>query len=877
MNSTDDNRSRKPFAEGLAAAKLRSHARMEKAIAWAIRSAAILTMMALIMIIVSLIQNVVPIFRSPKLQNRATIELPDAVGEWVHIGFNDAASYYWLINHHGVFHVVSSESGELIHSLTCDGLVKEGRTISCVCESEDGRSVLLGMDDGELWWIGIDHRIVTLSDAEASLLPQPVVESQTLNGSLYERREEGKIRRSWVERLHCLGRWQLPEKPHQIDFVLCESDGVAWEETQLQIRWGASTESGLCWNRWTSPKKSERDIASEAIDSQSVNRHPWEGHFPIGLMLEPNGNGIHVATRQGNLLHCSLDLFDPPQTENNIPFWRTSYRSGHDASWRSLVPMAGRRSLLLTGSDGLVEGLAPSGMVHEGTREWVRTTYVPPQSTIPQMVLSNQAHPDYAVVDVLSQGTLYHPRLNAARWRSSWELQGGITFGRFVSKGTRMLIGNQREIGCLEWDRAYPESQWESLFSQQWYAGYTMPKWIWQSSVSSSSEEPKLSLVPLLAGTVKGGLVAMLISLPLALGAAIYTSEYMPSKQRQWVKPLVELMASIPSVVLGCIAVFVLGAWLGSSLGAVLLFLGLAPFGWMLCAYLAIHWRWNDHPHASWMRIACMALLWVVFAWIAFRFQSTFENIFLGAPLIQWIATGKGHAWGAWCFVSFLVLISTFAVTRLVSPFIMPSRWREFLQSQSHRIPHGLGYSLGFTLCAVGLLTWIAYSGLGDIRDYLSDSYQDRNALIVGIVLGFATIPIIYTLAEDALNQVPLHLRAASLASGASVWQTLVRVVWPSASGGVTCAVLIGFGRALGETMIMVMVTGNMAVVDWSPFIGFQTIAGTLFTELPEASVGSPHYHVLFLAAFLLFLMTLLVNSLAEFVRGRIRREVSRL
>jgi phosphate transport system permease protein len=152
-----------------------------------------------------------------------------------------------------------------------------------------------------------------------------------------------------------------------------------------------------------------------------------------------------------------------------------------------------------------------------------------------------------------------------------------------------------------------------------------------------------------------------------------------------------------------------------------------------------------------------------------------------------------------------------------------------------------------------------------------------RNALVVGFVMGFAIIPIIYTLTEDALAAVPDHLRSASLGAGATPWQTAVRIVIPTAMSGIFSAVMIGLGRAAGETMIVLMAAGNTPVMEWNPFNGFRTLSANIAVELPEAVRNSTHYRTLFLAALVLFVMTFILNTIAETVRMRYRRKAVEL
>jgi phosphate transport system permease protein len=156
-------------------------------------------------------------------------------------------------------------------------------------------------------------------------------------------------------------------------------------------------------------------------------------------------------------------------------------------------------------------------------------------------------------------------------------------------------------------------------------------------------------------------------------------------------------------------------------------------------------------------------------------------------------------------------------------------------------------------------------------------TYDQRNSLVVGIAIGFAVIPTIFTISEDAVYSVPRSLTMGSLALGATPWQTAVRVVLLTASPGIFSAVMIGMGRAVGETMIVLMATGNTPIMDLNIFQGFRALSANIAVEMPESEVGSTHYRVLFLAALVLFMVTFLVNTLAELVRQRLRRKYASL
>ena len=169
----------------------------------------------------------------------------------------------------------------------------------------------------------------------------------------------------------------------------------------------------------------------------------------------------------------------------------------------------------------------------------------------------------------------------------------------------------------------------------------------------------------------------------------------------------------------------------------------------------------------------------------------------------------------------------------------------------------------------------------GDMRAWLTNdigvSFDQRNALVVGIAMGFAVIPTIFSIAEDAIFSVPKHLSYGSLALGATPWQSLVGVVMPTASPGIFSALMIGMGRAVGETMIVLMATGNTPIMDANIFEGMRTLAANIAVEIGETEVDSSHYRVLFLAAFVLFMFTFVVNTIAETVRQRLRMRYGNL
>jgi phosphate transport system permease protein len=154
--------------------------------------------------------------------------------------------------------------------------------------------------------------------------------------------------------------------------------------------------------------------------------------------------------------------------------------------------------------------------------------------------------------------------------------------------------------------------------------------------------------------------------------------------------------------------------------------------------------------------------------------------------------------------------------------------------------------------------------------------YDQRNSIVVGLALGFAVIPVIFTIAEDACSAVPRALVNASRALGATRWQTAVRLVVPAASPGLFSAVMLGLGRAVGETMIVLMAAGNTPLLDLSLFNGMRTMSAAIAVEIPEAPVGGTLFRVLFLTGTLLFAFTFFLTTAADFVGSYLRKRYAR-
>lgn len=376
----------------------------------------------------------------------------------------------------------------------------------------------------------------------------------------------------------------------------------------------------------------------------------------------------------------------------------------------------------------------------------------------------------------------------------------GAAFTALSPRANLLLVEQGNKWQSIEIDNPHPEVSWSALWGKVWYESYDKPDYIWQSTSANSDFEPKISLAPLAFGTLKAAFYAMLLAAPLAICAAIYTAYFMAPAMRRKVKPIIELMEALPTVILGFFAGLFLAPYVESHLPGIFSLLLLMPVGIVLAA-----WAWSRMPESIRLRVpdgwegALLIPVVLLVAALSLSLSGHMENWFFGGDMRLWLTNDMGIA------------------------------------------------------------------------------FDQRNALVVGLAMGFAVIPNIYSIAEDAIFSVPKSLTLGSLALGATPWQTLTRVVILTASPGIFSALMIGMGRAVGETMIVLMATGNTPIMDINIFEGLRTLAANVAVEMPESEVGGTHYRILFLAALVLLTFTFVMNTLAEVIRQRLRGKYASL
>jgi phosphate transport system permease protein len=494
------------------------------------------------------------------------------------------------------------------------------------------------------------------------------------------------------------------------------------------------------------------------------------------------GGTVIAATDAGTVYH-----WDPPPDLRLTDISKVS-----DSPVTALDWLLGGRSFLAGTGRGEVSAWfqAPTG--GDGALAMVRAhTFAPHGAAVTGFGISTR---ERSFVSTAADGSVVLRHPTSERTLATWSLPGPAAAILVSPKADGVLAIAGGQVQRFDLVNPHPEVSWRTLFGKTWYEGYPGPEYVWQSTGATDDFEPKLSLVPLVFGTIKGTLYALLFAIPLAVFGALYTSQFVHPTIRAKVKPTVEIMAALPSVVIGFLAGLYLASVVERNLaGVFLMFPFLPAFG---TAGIVV---WRALPGVLSRRLKAgselVIILPMLLAGAALALQSgpALERAWLGGDARQWVS------------------------------------------------------------------------------DVLGVTYDQRNSLVVGLAMGFAVIPIIFTISEDAFSSVPSNLTAASLALGASRWQTATRVVLPTASPGVFSAVMVGFGRAVGETMIVLMATGNTPLLDWSIFNGFRTLSANIAVETPEAPYGGTLYRVLFLSAALLFVLTFVVNTVAELVRQRLR------
>lgn len=825
------------------------------------------TILAVTLIFVFLVWVVLPLFRPAEVGDAqvATRAAPaDAAQPPLHSLVDPSRQMLVLLDARGHARVHHLASGALLADVA---LVERAPTAFNVTPAGD--QVVFGFEDGLVTTAALDFDTEFLVEDDALPAELAALEpgSSRVDGeSVVERTEEGSLRRlrfaPEVEEPFDTGAGVPIRLADRVDSG-SRTVWVTFDDSErlrhLEVRSSRNLLTG----------KTTRRAKERALAYAAGKRAP-----PSRLLLSGLGDNLFLAWADGRLERHDLRDPDAPVVAEVLDV------TEGDTRLTALGFLLGRSTLLVGDSAGRLgawfrikpegAGTADGALLVRGHElvdggPAITALAASPRS---RLLAAADAEGGVRVLHVTSEQQLAYlpPETDA----------GALQALVMAPKEDALVLLEPERISQRALDPRHPEAALGSLFGAVWYEGYAEPQHVWQSSSGSDDFEEKLGLVPLVFGTLKATLYSMLFGAPLAILAALFTSEFLSRRVRTPIKSAIEMMASLPSVVLGFLAALVIAPFVQTVLPAVLASFLCLPLCLLFGAKL-----WQLLPAASAVRLAgvprlaAISIALVVGTLLSVWLGPAVERVFFGGDLILWLDGQAGGSAGGWFFLLLPV--------GLLGVALLEGRTLQLRRRGSGRASLARLDMLRTALIFVGgigaaFLLAQLLAGVGaDPRGGVVDTYVQRNALIVGFVMGFAVIPIIYTLAEDALNSVPEHLRLASLGAGATPWQTATRVIVPAAMSGLFSAVMIGLGRAVGETMIVLMATGNTAVMEWNVFNGFRTLSANIAVELPEAVRGSTHYRTLFLAALVLFAMTFVLNTLAELVRARFRKRAVQL
>lgn len=725
---------------------------------FAVTIGGISVIVAILLLFVYLLYEVLPLFRGASARVVAQYPVPAAV-----VGQTIA----YAMDEYGEVGVRYTDRGNVVFFNTADGAVMQqqalpiptGVSVTAVGTGLPGRGlVALGLSNGQavlvqhVFHVSYPNDVRTITPGLEFPLGNAPIDLLNVDGPV----QAIAVRRS--EQQVTLVGWR-PEQPLTL------------------VRY-AKSESVL--------DEDEGPQRTEATANLPFDAAPF-------LLVDETQSSVYAANRSGHL--AILDTSDI----NRITVVQQLKLTAPTAELTALALLNGDISLLVADSAGNLSQWFkvrdPQGNL---PLQQIRT-FAPLERPI-QLLASEAARKGFVATDALGNLGIYHA--TADRRVLQQRLSNEPIRAVALSPRADRLLGEMADgrLGNYSIDNKHPEVSFSALWDKVWYESYPAPDFVWQSTGATNDFEPKLSLTPLVFGTIKGAFYAMLLAIPVAIMGAIYTAYFMSSALRQVAKPVIEIMGAVPTVILG----FVAGLWLAplfeANLPGVFSCFLIVPIGVLVLAYvwqrlpLRISAKFAD----GWQPVLLMPVL-AMLIWLSFTLSPSVEAGFFSGDMRGWLTNDMGLA------------------------------------------------------------------------------FDQRNALVVGFAMGFAVIPPIFSISEDAIFGVPKHLTQGSLALGATPWQTLSRVVLLTASPGIFSAVMIGFGRAVGETMIVLMATGNAAVMDFSIFQGMRTLAANIAIEMPESEVSSTHFRVLFLAAFTLFVLTFAFNTMAELVRQRLRKKYSSL
>jgi len=736
---------------------------LDRVMGWAIRFGGISVIVAIFGIFYFIGKEVVPLFRTAEVSPAGVIEpgptpiaLVPAAGAGI-LGVDEWGEMPFRYQGEASVEFVGVKDGARLVSPVAS---LEGELVTAYSYDAVQRRVAVGLDDGRVGSFRIEYvRNYETSVVEASVVLEPWFELTSGSGPVTDL----SYGESGGSRVIAARRAGL--------------DGAGESVSILRL----GMKRGLIGAGKLS-LLDETDVAAELPAPAAL------------LRASQNGAMVLVACRNGEVVYFMADSAGVSKRQVFQPF--------DGGPLRQMDFLFGGVSLVVTGPGGAQEQWSLYRPEEEGDRLFGETSVFPALGDGPVAFAASQRNRSF-LTGAGRELSVRYSTSGSVRWQGEADFEPVLA--TLDGKGEHFFITSaEGEIRRYEINDPHPEAGWRAFFGRVWYEGGPGPVFQWQSTGGTDDFEPKLSLVPLIFGSLKGTAYALLFSIPIALLAAVFSAAFLPLSVKRVVKPAMEIMSSLPSVVLGFLAGLWLAPLIEDKVPSVLLVLLSLPL-----SALVVGWIWSRLPIA-----------------LRNRFEGGREWL----VVMPFLVIAAAAAWYLGPLVEKLLFVYKDPATG--------ARIADFR------------------------LWWPQATGL---------KIEQRNSLVLGFMMGFAVIPVIFTIAEDAISNVPKSLTAAAAALGANRWQVVRTVMLPVASAGIFSALMIGFGRAVGETMIMVMATGNTPVTEWNIFSGMRTLSANIAVELPEAPVGSTHYRTLFLGAVVLFAMTFVMNTIAELLRQRLR------
>ncbi len=824
---------------------------------------------------VFLVWEVIPLFLGGSVQKQTEYRLNASPGRVLAMKLDEQKTIGVRVTENGVLTAWHAATGTILKAPSFD---LQGKKITAVATTRNGHHAAFGFEDGTARFVEITHKTeVNPLNEMPSGLKRLNDRDQTDGTAVYSEIPGRQFRKMWIE-VKLYDEIKAFDSGSPIRAMDCRFSQFGERPLQILAAIDQKGQGRLLkveskLNLFTRELKTEVTAAELPALPENVP--------VVHALVNEVGNTVYFAQQDGTVYRFNVRDFEHPLLAE------TTRLTEPGVSLNVFGYLLGEASIVAGGSDGSVNIYFLLRRKDAHSQDGYALVHTRSFESQPAPIVgfaASQRCRSFVTQDEsgnlwLRHGTSERTLLKVKESRNESSSGGGKIVLAPRRDGLLALL-EDGTTNLWDIDVPHPESSLHTLFGKVWYEGYPSPSYTWQSTGATDAFEPKLSIVPLVFGTLKATFYALLFAVPLAILAAIYTSEFLPASVRGKIKPSIEVMASIPSVVLGFVAALVLAPVVENWVAAVIMAFVCIPLSLMLAAYL---WQLLPPPMALRLdgipKFICMLAIIGVSLWVTYSLGPLFEKYFFHGDFKAWVNQDVGEAAPFW----FLLLLPVSAIfVSTAAGRLIGYRVNQYLK-RARPFPAALvdlGRWLGIATASIAVSYGAAlvFQGLGlDARGSVVGTYVQRNTLIVGFAMGFAVIPLIYTLAEDALNAVPAHLRSASLGCGATPWQTAIWIVLPTAVSGVFSAIMIGMGRAVGETMIVVMSAGNTPLIDMNIFNGLRALSANIAVELPEAPKDDTLYRILFFTGLVLFGMTFVINTIAEMVRLRFRRRSAQL